>query len=306
MAHGDARGVTFRRSYAKLCDIRDFDGPMRARIREIVPGLEPEAELHRKNWEYAQLSFFLEDVGLGEETTILSVGAGHEEVLFWLANQAGKVVATDIYGEGDFGHREAEKTMLTHATAFAPYPYREDRLEVVRMDARALEFPDASFDAVFTLSSIEHFGASTDVARAASEIGRVLRPGGHAFVATECFVSPKILDSRVVQTLGRVASFGRFWAKASLNRRTIDVFTAEEIERWILEPSGLRLLQPIDRSVSHESARNVITLRGNEVDERASRPFPHVLLRARTSVGPLDLSTGVWTSIALPLQKPVT
>ena len=35
-----------RRHYVKLCDLRDFDDPaLRARIREIVPGHEPEAEL---------------------------------------------------------------------------------------------------------------------------------------------------------------------------------------------------------------------------------------------------------------------
>ena len=34
-------------------------------------------------------------------TPILSVGAGHEAILYWLANHAGQVVATDLY-EGDW------------------------------------------------------------------------------------------------------------------------------------------------------------------------------------------------------------
>ena len=62
------------------------------------------------------------------------------------------------------------------------------------MDGRRLTFPDASFDAVFTVSSIEHFGAPGDVARAAAEIGRVLRPGGHALIITECLVHYHPLD----------------------------------------------------------------------------------------------------------------
>ena len=41
-----------------------------------------------------------------------------------------------------------------------------------------LEFEDGSFDAVFSLSSIEHFGSWADIRRSAEEIGRVLRPGG--------------------------------------------------------------------------------------------------------------------------------
>ena len=48
--------------------------------------------------------------------------------------------------------------MLTDPASHAPFPYREDRLEVVYADARELPFPDESFDVVFSLSSIEHFG----------------------------------------------------------------------------------------------------------------------------------------------------
>jgi ubiquinone/menaquinone biosynthesis C-methylase UbiE len=56
------------------------------------------------------------------------------------------------------------------------------------MDAKELEFEDGSFDAVFSLPSIEHFGTWADIRRSAREIGRVLRPGGAAFIATECFL----------------------------------------------------------------------------------------------------------------------
>ena len=86
--------------------------------------------------------------------------------------------------------REALASMLTEPRAHAPFPYREDRLEVRYMDGRELAFPDASFDVVFSVSSIEHFGGPRDIARAARELGRVLRPGGHAVIITECFVQP--------------------------------------------------------------------------------------------------------------------
>ena len=73
--------------------------------------------------------------------TILSVGAGHETVLFWLANRVAKVVATDIYGEGAFGEQEADRTMLTDPASFSPYPYREQHLEVRHMDAKEARVP---------------------------------------------------------------------------------------------------------------------------------------------------------------------
>src|SRR5436190_2407720 len=102
--------VNLRRQYVKLCDVRDFDDPvLRDRIGDIVPSAEPDEQVHRKYWEYAMLTLFLEDVGALEETTeALSVAAGHEDVLYWLANRVGRMVATDIYGVGSFSHREAD------------------------------------------------------------------------------------------------------------------------------------------------------------------------------------------------------
>ena len=219
------------RQYAKLCDLRDFDDvELRERIHEIVPGVVPPADLRRKFWEYAMLALFVEDVGaLQEATEALSVGAGHEEVLFWLANRVGRVVATDIYGEGGFAEGEADSLMLTRPSAFAPYPYREDRLEAKRMDARSLDFPDESFDVVFSLSVYRALRLSAGrCARASGEIGRVLRPGGHAFIVTECLVERHLLDSKLLQTGIRVLSGGKRCSRATPWQRAVDVFTPRE------------------------------------------------------------------------------
>jgi SAM-dependent methyltransferase len=285
------------RQYVKLCDRRDFDDPeVRTRIREIVPGLEPHEEVYRKLWEYALLTLFLEDVGeLREESEILSVGAGHEEVLFWLANNVARVVATDIYGEGEFGGREADVTMLNDPSAFAPYPYRVDHLEVAQMDARKLELRDGEFDAVFSLSSIEHFGSLSDIGQAAREIGRVLRPGGYAFIVTECFVGRHPLNSRLLQTAIRAATLGRRCSYATPRRRMLTVFTPEELHRHIVRPSGLTLLQRLDRHVDHATRENVIRFRdAGELEPATGQLYPHILLQAHGSP---------WTSVALALQK---
>jgi SAM-dependent methyltransferase len=283
-----------RRQYVKLCDRRDFDDPeLRGTIREIVPGLEPGAELERKYWEYAMLALFLEEVGaLREDARLLAVGAGHETVLFWLANRTGRVVATDIYGAGEFAGGEAEASMLDDPSAFAPYPFREDRLEVRWMDARELDFPDGSFDAVFSLSSIEHFGGPGDVARAAAEIGRVVRPGGHAFVVTESFVRRHPLDSPIVQTAIRAASLGRLARSATPRRRVVEVFTPGELQRRIVRPSGLRLLQEPDLELSPQTFES-ITRWG--ADGPVERRTPHILLQGHGAP---------WTSVCLALGKP--
>lgn len=288
-----------RRRYAKLCDIRDFeDERLLAVLRDILPERDPRTHVERKVWEFAMLALFLEEAGrLGEGTEALAVGAGDERIVFWLANRLGRVVATDIYGEGGFAGREAHPSMLEDPAAHAPFPYREDRLEVLWADARELPFADGSFDVAFSLSSFEHFGAPADIAAAAAELGRVLRPGGHAFVVTECFARRHPLNAAPVDFAVRLATLGRKRQIATLRRRAVvvEVFTPRELERLIVRPSGLELMQPLDLSLSPESWDN-LTLS----DERGLHPksgdyWPHVLLQAGRSV---------YTSVALPLRRP--
>ena len=286
--------MELRRKYVKVCDRRDFDDPeVMAAIRDVVPGLDTGAELERKYWEYAMLVLFLHEVGaLQEDAELLAVGAGHEAVLFWLANKVGRMVATDIYGEGDFAGGEAEGSMLTDPGTFAPYPYDRERLDVRWMDARDLRFPDGSFDAVFSLSSIEHFGGPADIAQAATEIGRVVRPGGHAFVVTEAYVRRHPLDSPLIQTGLRVATLGRRAPTATPRRRVLDVFTPRELRSRIVVPSGLRLMQEPDLRLSPETFESVTRWGAAGPIHRRT---PHILLQAQGAP---------WTSICLALEKP--
>jgi tRNA1(Val) A37 N6-methylase TrmN6 len=126
------------RQYAKVCDLPDFvDDDLAAAMADVAPGWQKK-QPHRKPWEFGMAALFLRDVGrLDGDAEILDVGAGSEEILFYMANRAKRVVAVDIYGRGDFGAREAVATMLADPASHAPYPYAEDRLEVIDMDARA-------------------------------------------------------------------------------------------------------------------------------------------------------------------------
>jgi ubiquinone/menaquinone biosynthesis C-methylase UbiE len=285
------------RRLAKLCDVRDFDDADVLRVlREILPERDPLAHVERKVWEFAMLALFLEETGrLHDGTSALAVGAGDERMVFWLANRVGRVVATDIYGEGSFAEREATATMLTDPASHAPFPYREDHLEVLYADARELPFADGSFDVVFSLSSIEHFGGPRDVARAAAEMGRVLKPGGHAMVATECFVRLDPRETALADSLVRALTLNRKRKGATPRRRLIEGFTARELRTRIVAPSGLELVQPLDLSLSPESWRNLTVTHGDGRLEPATGDFyPHVLLKAGRSV---------FTSVCLPLRK---
>lgn len=287
------------RQYNKLCDLEDFDDPqVRAKIREITGRDGPaDAEVHRKRWEYALLGLYLEEVGaLGEQTQALAVAAGHEEPLFWMANRVGRMLATDIYGEGGFAAREADRAMLDDPAQFAPYPYREDHLEVRSMNALQLDCPDDSFDVVFSLSSIEHFGDSAQVQQAAREMARVLRPGGHLVIVTEIFVKNHPLDWPRVQNAIRIVTGGRRCPTATQQRRIIDGFRPDELQRDVIAPTGLPLVQPIDFSLSPSTFDNVQHWSGGgDLSPAQGTPFPHILLKAAGSP---------WTSAFVALHSP--
>ncbi len=96
-------------------------------------------------------------------------------------------------------------------------------------DAARLPFPDARFDVVFCIDASEHF---PDPARAASEVRRVLRPGGVFFLSAPNYGNVAGVVKKCCEALGWYARdswapFGRW--------------TPQEYER-ALTPWGVRRL----------------------------------------------------------------
>ena len=235
-------------------------------------------------YEHWHRYHFAAKLVVGREVLDVACGAGYGSAL--LARQAQRVVGADISAE-----------TIDHARAlYAAVP----NLEFRQADCAALPFPDASFDAVYTLSSIEHFGSPGDIKRSAREIGRVLRPGGYAFVVTELLVRLHPLDSAPADFARRLLTLGRRHRRATLVRRSHldDAFNQRELRRRIVQASGLELLQPLDLSLSPESWHNLAHYAQgtSEVVTPTGSFYPHILLR---------VSRSVFTSVALALRKPV-
>jgi len=217
-------------------------------------GLSDDKRLmHRKPYEFAQLIFGGRRLGvMHDETRVLSVGAGHEGVLYWLANRVGWVVATDLY-EGVWQQvqgREGDPNVLSNPEAYAPFPYRRDRLTFMRMDGRRLAFRDGTFDLAYSLSSIEHFGGVENAAATLREMGRVLRPGGIVALATEY-----VLDGPT----------------------HAETFQPAEFMQLIDQP-GLELVEPIDAGVYRRYAFTPVDLYGDPFET------PHMLVRFNDTV----------------------
>lgn len=249
----------------KVCNLEDWSDPrMVATMRRILPYFlaqsseYPHGMEHRKHWEFAQLLLGLDGLGvLGDEAMVLAVAAGQEEVTFDLTNRVRWVFATDIYGDGPFVGWEADLVMLRNPDAVARCPYNRRRLVVQYMDALDLRYEDETFDAVYSLSSIEHFGGLDGVRRALDEQRRVVRPGGVVAFTTEVIVN----------------------GAPGFEQEHLLLSTPEQIEAVCGEVPGLSLVEPIDFSLSEASRAKVKPLAEAISDTAAGRAeYPAIVI----------------------------
>ncbi len=165
----------------QLCELANpakWDNPEWRRVLDALRlPAEKKLAMHRKAYEFTQAAWGLDRLGaLTESARVISVGAGHESLAYWLANRVRLVIATDLY-PGDWeasAGSEGDARVIKHPEEFAPFAYRREHLRFLRMDGRRLAFADAAFDVAYSLSSIEHFGGFAGARLAVEEMARVL------------------------------------------------------------------------------------------------------------------------------------
>ena len=128
------------------------------------------------------------------------------------------------------------------------------------------------------------------------EIGRVLRPGGHAFLVTEVFVEHHPIDRAPSSPrYGRSRSGalqGRDAAPAHDRRVLHAARAAQAADRAERAP----LMQPLRLEQSPASRANVHSVNPDgSVTSSTGAPYPHLAIRAHRST---------FSSICLPLVKP--
>lgn len=241
----------------QLCELANpakWDNPeWMAVLEELQLPAGTRLAMHRKAYEFTQAAWGLRRLGaLHDSASVLSVGAGHESLAYWFANQAASVIGIDLYhGEWrSIGSAEGDVRVVTHPEEFAPFAYRRDRLRFLQMDGRALAFRDETFDVAYSLSSVEHFGGWPGARRAVEEMARVVRPGGTIVLATEWCVSGPPHG---------------------------EVFQPDEVRALVAVP-GLELIEPIDDRVWRRNEGAIVDLHHN--------PFqvPHMLLKVGETV----------------------
>jgi SAM-dependent methyltransferase len=253
----------------QLCELANpakWDNPeWRAVMHALRLPAEKKLAMHRKAYEFTQTAWGLDQLGaLTEHAAVLSVGAGHESLAYWLANRVRLVIATDLYpGEWESSAgSEGDARVLKHPEEFAPFAYRQDHLRFLQMDGRRLAFRGNSFDVAYSLSSIEHFGGFVGAREAVEEMARVIRPGGLIALATE-------------------------WRVSGPSGEKEGIFEPDEVRRLIDMPS-LELVQPLDDRVWQRYQARPVDLRRNRYET------PHMLL---------EIDGTVFTSVMMFLRK---
>ena len=144
--------------------------------------------------------------------------AKNTRILAWASQQGARAYGIDI----------SEPTVMQARPAFETGPGGPHRLQGAVGDVRDLPFRDASFDAIYSMGTIEHFD---ETERAVEEMARVLKPGGRAIVGVpnrhDPFLRP--LFATILQALGL---YGYGYEK-SYSRRAL---------RRMLEQEGLTVV----------------------------------------------------------------
>jgi SAM-dependent methyltransferase len=219
------------------------------------------AAMVRKPWEWAMVLMAMDRHGyLRRDVTALGVGAGFEAVPFALTNRIRMAVASDLYGQTAFADREATSEMLRDPSKYWPHHYEPSRLLVMNADATDLPFADASFDVLFSCSSIEHFGESDRIRRSMQSAWRVLRPGGmYALSVDYLYRSPKA------------------WLPRDRRGHMHEFLTKRDVETMVVNTPGFTLREPVDYSVPEHLVTNVYDIETEQSE--SGQPLPHLWLR---------------------------
>ena len=204
------------------------------RVGELFPDLGGAAST--RYYAHNEQRLFTEHFPAMDGLTIFKTDlwdeAKNTRILVWAGQHGAHVFGIDI----------SEPTVRQARASFGDEPGGAP-LHGVAGDVRDIPFKDDSFDAVYSMGTIEHFAATE---RAVAEMARVLKPGGRAIIGVpnrhDPFLRPAL--ATVMQWLGLYAygyekSYSRRALRGMLERAGFTVVAETAI---LFIPGWLRML----------------------------------------------------------------
>ncbi|KFI23337.1 class I SAM-dependent methyltransferase [Nitrosococcus oceani] len=206
-----------------LGDAAEVSGGDVYEFAKIIP-LEygPRRRL-RKWWEWNYIAECAELLGyLSEDNKALGLGVGKEPLIFFFARHCQKVLATDLYSS-DTRWTHARVASTNKIFDSSPISFQRERVQIESADMRSVPASDASYNFIWSTSSIEHVPTLKDLVKIFNECARILKVGGHAILTTEFCLSESpyllpgvcALDPFLLNTL--ILSSGAFEIEGGLD-----------------------------------------------------------------------------------------
>lgn len=179
-----------RTTLNRIIDIQDFNNPELIKYMQALTLPIGQRPPQRKWWEWASLLNGLGKLNLLKPySKCISVGAGTEYPLFWIANKKIHTFCIDLYSDNSKWSGNAPEDFLKNPKNYSPVQTDENFLLPMYMSGTELNFADNTFDFAFSMSSIEHFGGHEATKKSMQEIHRTLKKGGIACIVTELILN---------------------------------------------------------------------------------------------------------------------
>jgi SAM-dependent methyltransferase len=218
-------------------------------------------------WRSVEFSYVWAWLGAGTNERVLDLGSPKDLALFLARARGLTIKATDIL-------ESAVTLARRYATASGLASGPGGHLDCEVVDGRTLPYPDASFDAAYCVSVLEHIPENGDT-KAIQELMRVVRPGGRLVVTVpfdlrhrDTFVEHEVYERGFDGS--RPVFFERHYDQSSLHERLIGPsggslvdlrFWGEGVfraERWLTRLGALSaLLSPVEGLLAAISLREV-------------------------------------------------
>ena len=148
---------------------------------------------------------------------------------------------------------------------------RHPGIEAHVADVRELPFESATFDAVVSNSTLDHFDHEREIAVAVGELARVLRPGGHLLLTLDNPANPVVALGKALPRSG----LNRAWR--AVGKSTARVGLTPYYMGATLNPQAMRQtaraagLEPIEETTLVHAPRILAVIVASALESRSPR-----------------------------------